>query len=393
MLCDLLFSKNGLFEVNMKNILLAILILASTSISYADMENSLDAKNANQVPQGKIIGYLPGWKTPPAYNELVSAGYTHVIIAFGVFSTIKPGEIVTVFDSISKEYIKKLQDNGIKVLLSIGGASSSVNDTTVNFHQVILESSSQEAFVDSFIQSAANIINTYGFDGMDFDIESGLNSGGTFSKPEGDIAILANIINSLHAKYPNLLLTLTPQIANVAATSGFDATWGNYASLIMQTYESLAWVGIQLYNSGCAYGLDMICYDPNNTTSPDSSVAIATDLLENWPTKDSNGRLTGFQEYIAYLKPSQVVLGYPASSADGMSDGSPAANIPNIKRAIECLRTKTPGPNSCDTYMPPNAYPDLGGVFAWEVTYDKNNNYKFATELFDCVINNICTES
>ncbi|WBV68140.1 hypothetical protein PGH46_14040 [Legionella pneumophila] len=79
----------------------------------------------------------------------------------------------------------------------------------------------------------------------------------------------------------------------------------------MQTHQSLAWVGIQLYNTGCAFGIDQVCYGPTPTDTPDFSVAMATDLLENWPAT-VNGRPTGFQPYVSYLRPSQIVIGYPS---------------------------------------------------------------------------------
>ncbi|WP_419418678.1 glycosyl hydrolase family 18 protein [Legionella sp. D16C41] len=339
---------------------------------------------------GRIIAYLPGWKTPPSATAIANAGYTHVLIAFGVFSTTTPGQITPAFDTVTKAYIQSLQSAGIKVLLSLGGALTNLPNTSVDFHQVLSSASSPTAFEQTFVSSLENLMTQYGFDGFDFDIESGLNAGGTFTNPTGDIAVLANIINTMHSKHPNILLTLVPQIANIAATSGFDATWGNYASLVMQTYQSLEWVGIQMYNSGCAYGIDLICYDPNKTSSPDASVAMATDLLANWPATTSTGQKTGFQPYISYLKPSQVVLGYPAPNASGQSDGQPPAVISTIKRAIQCLRTGVVSSSSCDTYVPPQTYPGFGGVFEWEITYDQNNNFNFATSLVNCVIKGNC---
>jgi chitinase len=333
---------------------------------------------------GRIIGYIPGWKTPPTASDLSTAGYTHMLVAFGVFSTTNPGQITSAFDTITVSYIKSLQNLGIKVLLSLGGASTNIPNTTVNFHQVLSSASSPDAFTQTFIMSLENLITTYGFDGFDFNIESGLNAGGTFTNPQGDIAVLANIINTLHAKHPLLLLTLAPQTANISATSNFNETWGNYSSLIMQIYNSLDWVGVQIYNSGCMLGIDSVCYDPNATNSPNFSVAMAADLLENWPIS------SGFQPYISYLKPSQVVLGYLIPNAQGKGDGTPIYPNSTIKRAIQCLRTAVKNSNSCDTYAPPKAYPGLGGVFGWEVTYDQNNNYKFATGLKDCVVNGVC---
>ncbi len=339
---------------------------------------------------GRIITYIPGWKTPPSAQSLASAGYTHVMIAFGVFSTTTPGVITPAFDTVTKAYIQSLHQAGIKVILSLGGASSSLPNTTVDFHQVLASASSADAFKQSFITSLKGLITNYGFDGFDIDIEHGLNGGGTFSQPQGDIAVLASIINTMYSQNPGLLITLTPQVANMAATSGFDGTWGNYASLIMQTHNSLAWVGIQLYNTGCAYGIDQVCYGSNPASSPDFSVAMATDLLANWPAKLPNGSNTGFQAYIANLNPSQVVIGYPAPNASGASDGAPVTPTATIKRALQCLKTAVASSTSCAGYVPPKAYGAIGGVFNWEATYDQNNNFKFATELKSCVINGVC---
>lgn len=339
---------------------------------------------------GRIIGYVPGWKTPPTAQALANAGYTHAMIAFGVFSTSSPGVITPAFDTVTPQYIQSLHQAGIKAILSLGGASTSIANTTIDFHQALTAAASPSAFQQTFINSLNGLITQYGFDGFDIDIESGLNGGGTFPQPQGDIAVLANIINTMYSQNPSLLITLVPQVANVAATSGFDATWGNYASLIMQTHSSLAWVGIQLYNTGCAFGIDNVCYGPTPTSTPDFSVAMATDLLANWPAT-VNGRATGFQPYISYLTPSQVVIGYPSANSSGASDGSPATPTSTIKRALQCLQTAVAGTSSCDTYIPPKAYGAIGGVFNWEVTYDQSNNFKFATDLKNCVINGICS--
>ncbi len=339
---------------------------------------------------GRIIGYLPGWKTPPSAQSLADAGYTHIMVAFGVFSTTTPGEIVSAFDTVTSEYIQQLHQANIKVILSLGGASSSIPNTTVSFHQILSAAPSAEVFKQTFMSSLQKFITDYGFDGFDIDIEQDFIPSGTFAEPQGDIAVLADIINSMYTQNPELLITLAPQVANISATSGFDKTWGNYASLIMQTYRSLAWVGIQLYNTGCAYGLDQVCYSQTETNTPNFSVAMATDLLADWPATLADGRSTGFQPYISHLNPSQVVLGYPAPNASGDSDGRAAVPTATIIRAIQCLKTATAEATSCDTYLPPKAYGNIGGVFNWEVTYDQNNGFKFAKELKPCVINSIC---
>ncbi|MBK9047457.1 MAG: hypothetical protein IPL74_12340 [Bacteroidetes bacterium] len=69
--------------------------------------------------------------------------------------------------------VQALQAAGKKVLLSIGGANAFIDlTTTVNR--------------DAFIASMTNLLVTYGFDGIDIDIEHGnaiTNTGGTISNP------------------------------------------------------------------------------------------------------------------------------------------------------------------------------------------------------------------
>lgn len=346
-------------------------------------------------PPGRMIGYLYGWEAPPPASDIAAAGYTHVLIAFGLFSTTSYGTInldaISGFDLAT--YIQSLHANGLKVLLSIGGASTNIPNTTVDFDSAISHATSPSSFETTFINNMSALVDTYAFDGFDFDIESGLNAANSFADASSgcsnstyssacDIYYLATIINNFHAQSPSTMITLAPQIANIAATSAFSSVWGNYASLIMQTHASLEWVGFQNYNSGCAYGINQVCYPTTGTltSTADPAVAFVTDLLENWPTPT-------FNPYLSYLSPSQVVIGYVVENASGQSDGSPFA-IPSVTiNAITCLRSH----QNCDTYTPPSVYPGIGGVFAWSINYDANNSYAFATSLSSCVVGGNCS--
>lgn len=353
--------------------------------------------NEATASSGRMIGYLYGWTTPPAAADIATAGYTHVLIAFGLFSTTSYGtinmEAISGFDLTT--YIQSLHQNGVKVLLSLGGASTGIPNTTVDFGSAVSNAASPSAFETTFVNNMLSLVQTYGFDGFDFDIESGLNATGqtSFSDPSSgcsnstysqacDIYYLANIINNFHEQSPSSMISLAPQIANMAATASFSSVWGNYASLIMQTRPALTWVGFQNYNSGCAFGINGVCYpvSPETLTSnPDAAVAFATDLLENWPTPT-------FNPYISYLSPSQVVIGYVVKNGSGQSDGSPPAIPSVVKNVITCLRSH----ENCATYTPPSVYPGIGGVFSWSINYDADNNYEFATSLAPCVVSGNC---
>ncbi len=360
---------------------------------------------SNQDP-GRIIGYVYGWITPPVASDIAAAGYTHVILTFGLFSTTSPGVInIEALSGIPDvgAYVTSLHQAGLKVLLAIGGVSSNIPNTTVDFNHAVSLAANPGAFQTAMLSSLADLSSTYGFDGYDFDIEFGLNAANSFTNPSlgcdpsnfdsaCDISYLASIINSYHEAHSAQLLTLVPQIANIAATANFSEIWGNYASLVMQTYQSLEWVAFQNYNAGCAYGIDLICYPFGNntlTSTSDPAVAFATDLLADWPPKTASGQITNFQPYTSFLKPSQVVIGYAVDDGSGHGDGYPTAITAITQDAIQCLRSQ----QYCDTYTPPVMYPGIGGVFAWTINFDATNHYKFATSLYPCVVQGNCTKT
>lgn len=334
------------------------------------------------------MGYLPGYKQtqiPPL--DVAKAGYTHVIVAFATFNATSKGKIVNEFKPyVSTAYVASLQQAGVKVMVSLGGALTNTPGATVNFHQI---SSGTPNFVHTFTTEIEKLVKIYNFDGVDFDIETGFTSDGAPS----DVDILATVINSLYENNPSLLISLVPQAMNISPTqtgSKFAGIYASYSNLAMQTHKAIAWTGVQVYNTGGMNGINNVLYSNMDADNMDFSVAMAVDMLEAWPSKDG-GRATGFPPYEAILRPDQVMLGYPAPNANGASDGGPAKHNSVIKKIIQCLHEGFTTSSSCDTYAPPvRNYPDFGGVFCWELTYDQNNNWKFAKELSDCVKNGNC---
>jgi len=297
-----------------------------------------------------------------------------------------PGELVIDFPFVTPITVRKLRQAGLPVLISVGGALTNTPGATVNFHQVATASN----FTAKFIDSLQRLVTLYGFDGVDFDIEIGFTNDGSPS----DVDRLATIIKTIHDTNPNFLITLVPQAANISPAqtgSRWLGIYGSYSNLALQTYQYLTWTAVQIYNTGGMNGINDKLYSNGDPKNVDFSVAMAVDMLEAWPAKTSAGQPTGFPPYKSVLRDDQVILGYPAPNAQGNSDGGP--NKPNsvIKQIIQCLRGGYDNHSLCQDYYPPNRnYPNFGGVFDWELTYDQNNNWKFATELRDCVRNNKC---
>lgn len=102
---------------------------------FATQADSIDLQSSSS---GRVIGYLIGWAPPPPAAELASAGYTHLMVSFGVFSKSAPGQIIgDAFSSISATYVAQCQAAGMKVILALGGASTGVAGSSVDFEEVI----------------------------------------------------------------------------------------------------------------------------------------------------------------------------------------------------------------------------------------------------------------
>lgn len=380
-------------------------VTIQVALNALNMPISVQQVKVQAATAGRIAGYLYGWAPAPTGAELAANHYTHVLIAFGLFSTSNPGTLnldaISGFDLAA--YVQDLHDNGIQAILSIGGASTNIPDTTVSFDQAVSLATTPNDFINTMVADLTNLQSTYNLDGFDIDIEAGLNAANSFTDPTADcndnvyrpvcnIANLAEIINTFKANSSGTMITLAPQIANMAATNAFTDIWGNYAALISITHPSLEWVAFQNYNSGCAFGIDSVCYPITGTTltdSPDSAVAFSADLLEDWPAYSPTGQPTGFLPYegTQYLTPPQVMIGYVVVNSEGSSDGAPPAVISVTNDAIQCLRSQ----EGCDNYTAPRPYPDIGGVFAWSINFDEDNSYAFSNGVYPCVVQGNCT--
>jgi chitinase len=214
-----------------------------------------------------------------------------------------------------------LHAQGRKVILSVGGAAGNI---TIN----------SAASATNFATSAYGLMQTYGFDGVDIDLESGIN-----------VTYLTSALQQLSTLAgPNLIITLAPQTVDVATTSS------PYFQLALNIKAILTIVNTQYYNSGSMYGCDGKLY---NYGGVDFITAQACILLQGG------------------LRPDQVGLGLPASSqAAGKGYVSPAV----VNAALDCLATGT----NCGTFIPPTTYPTIRGVMDWSINWDASNSYNFA---------------
>lgn len=334
---------------------------------FISLLNSMAAYS--QMPSPALVGYWQNWNdvnSPFIPLDQIDSRYNIVDVAFAVpqFGTDYLMEFIPDQGSVSTfvSKIQTLQNQGKKVIISIGGATAPISLNSITER-------------DSFISSMNQIINTYNFDGIDIDFEGSsiLVSGGTIALPTDPTII--NLIDaikqimhnyySIHNK--RLLLTMAPETAFVqGGMSAYGGIWGAYLPVIDALRDSLEILHVQLYNSGSMYGINGNVYTQG---SADFIVAMTEAVIHGFNT--AGGMFAG-------LPASKVVVGLPACSN---AAGGGFADTTTVQLAINYLRGTGAKPG---TYIlnQTGGYPSLRGMMTWSINWDAVNTcattYQFA---------------
>lgn len=275
------------------------------------------------VPKHAVTGYWQNFNNGATVQKLsaVQAQYDIIAVAFAD-ATTTPGAVTFNLDSAGlggytvdqfKADIKAKQAAGKKVIVSVGGQNGTV-------------SVSDSTSAANFANSVYSLMQTYGFDGVDIDLENGLNA-----------TYMSQALRSLSAKAgPSLVLTMAPQTIDMQSTSN------GYFQTALNVKDILTVVNMQYYNSGSMLGCDGKVYSQG---SVDFLTALACIQLEGG------------------LSPSQVGLGLPASTS-GAGSGYVSPTV--VNNALDCL-TKGTG---CGSFKPSKTYPDLRGAMTWSTNWD-----------------------
>jgi chitinase len=263
----------------------------------------------------------------------VPTSYNLVAVAFGT-ATDTPGQVAFSLDSTLAsdlggytqqqfiDDIKTLQSRGQKVILSVGGANGTI-------------SVDDAASASAFASSVYSLIQEYGFNGVDIDLENGV-----------DPTYMASALEQLESDVgSSLIITLAPQTVDTQ-TTGDD-----YFELALDIKSILTMINTQYYDSGTMDGCDGNVY---------------AEGTENFITALACTELEGG------LSPSQVGLGVPASSSATTDGGYVAPSV--VNDALDCLAA---GQN-CGSFVPPTTWPGIRGVMTWDINWDASNGYNFA---------------
>ncbi|MGX5184161.1 chitinase [Streptomyces avermitilis] len=275
------------------------------------------------VPKHAVTGYWQNFNNGAQVQKIsdVQSQYDIIAVAFAD-ATSTPGAVSFSLDSAGlggytvdqfKADIKAKQTAGKKVVISIGGQNGtvSVNDS---------------ASAANFANSVYSLMQTYGFDGVDIDLENGLNA-----------TYMSQALRSLSAKAgSSLVITMAPQTIDMQSTSN------GYFQTALNIKDILTVVNMQYYNSGSMLGCDGKVYSQG---SVDFLTALACIQLEGG------------------LAPSQVGLGLPASTS-GAGSGYVSPTV--VNNALDCLTKAT----NCGSFKPSKTYPDLRGAMTWSTNWD-----------------------
>lgn len=318
----------------------------------------LSASAAAQLPSPALIGYWHNWNdanAPYLPLDAIDDRYNVVEVAFAL--PVSPTDMTLVFspEGVSQSafmaQMQALQSQGKKVLLSIGGATASIDLTT-------------DENKAAFVSSLTGLVDSYGFDGIDIDIEHGnsiLALGGTIGNPANIAQVhLIEAIEEAMAHHQalhgeKLLLTMAPETAYVqGGQSAFGNIWGGYLPIIDALRDSLDMLQVQLYNSGTMFGVDQIIYTQGTA---DFIVAMTDAVIEGFST--AGGEFQG-------LPASKVAVGLPACPS---AAGGGYVEPNTVAAAVDYLLGLDGQPGAY-ALVDAAGHPELGGMMTWSINWD-----------------------
>ena len=312
----------------------ALVVLAvAVAVAVALLATTRCASAAPSLPAHTITGYWQNFDNGTVNLRLrdAPARYGIVAVAFAD-ATSEPGGVTFVLDptlsaglggydaAAFRADVAALHAQGRKVVLSVGGQDGAI-------------SVPDAASATTFAADVHGLMRSWGFDGVDIDLENA-----------PDLRHLASALRQLAARTgPGLVLTMAPETVHVQPG-------GSYLRLIDQVRDLVTVVNTQYYNSGSMLGRDGREYGPGTV---DFLTALADLLLDG------------------HLRPDQVGLGLPATpEAAGGGYVDPSV----VNDALSCLALGT----GCDSYRPAARYPAIRGAMTWSINADAANGFRFA---------------
>lgn len=342
------------------------LIIGLTGLLLISSCRSPDAGPVFDVAGRRNIAYWHNWhSTSVPYLPLtdVPSSINTLIVAFATPVSSESGRMIFKPEVVSEEAflqgVKGLQSRGIQVLISVGGGNHLVE---LDNAQMLLD----------FIASMKRIIDRYGFDGMDINLEGGskvLDPGDTdFKHPRTPkVRNMIQAVKNIKAHYgPDFVITVAPETQyTVAGYHKYGGAFGGYLPFLDALREEIDVIHLQLYNSGSQYVYDGDTLDDNDPIVEQGTVDFVVGLTEmmilGFPVaRDESQYFEGFGA-------EKIAVGLPASQGAG-SGG--ALSPEDFRRAMGYLMTGVTEGNSALRLRQAGGYPGLNGVMTWSLNWD-----------------------
>ncbi|TCN39165.1 chitinase [Kribbella orskensis] len=290
------------------------------------------------LPKHILTGYWQNFDNGATVQRIrdVQASYDLIAVAFADADPSRQGAITFTLDpTLSsrlggytaadfKADIAAKKVAGKKVILSVGGQNGTV-------------SVANATAAANFASSALSVLREYGFDGIDIDLENGVNA-----------QYMGQALQRLRSSFGSgLVIAMAPQTIDMQSPS-FE-----YFKLALAIKDILTVVNVQYYNSGSMNGCNGQVYSQGTV---DFITAQACIMLQGG------------------LRPDQVGLGLPASSR-GAGSGYVSPTI--VNNALDCL---TKGTN-CGSFKPSTTWPTLRGAMTWSTNWDALNGNQFSNQV------------
>ena len=259
-----------------------------------------------------------------------------------------------------KSDVAYLKSRGKKVLISLGGGGQVVTLNT-------------SADVQNFTSSVAAIVQRYGFDGIDLDIETpsllirpGDND---FRHPTTpSIVNLIAAVRELRDHFgPGFMISEVPEAAQAqAGMQTYGGQFGAFLPVIYGTRDILSFVDAQDYNTPPLQGLDGNYYFPGTA---DYHVALSEMLVHGFPI----GAGASFPAF----PPEKVAIGLPATPSSARNYTDPA----DIENALAYLTTGKPYPSATYHLLNPRGYAAFKGAMFWSINQDQENGRRMSNAI------------
>ena len=300
-----------------------------TTIGYTtstELTNSDASASTNAFNSFKRVAYFPNWYGD-VVNNVPFSKLTHINYAFAIPTS--DGNIRDLGDTaIVNKLISTAHNNGVKVLIAVGGWSYN----GVPLEDTFVQATNTDAKCKKLANSILSVIDTYGFDGADIDWE--YPRANTSSQYESFMTYLKQGLESR-----GKLLT--------AAVVGNGSTGYGQTDKVLNILD---WINVMAYDGNAGSG-----HSPYN---------FAVECGEYWTktrglSKDKVVLGVPFYERPNWASYADIVAKDPANA---YKDSAVINGTTVYYNGITTMKNKT-------TWACNNA----GGIMIWEITQDSKN--------------------